>query len=289
MSALTTKQFAGWGVLKKTDPTSGGGAIAHDAEVTIPSMVFNPRDPYNNVYVPVVNKSAYPSTMVLGKHTPSVGIRTVARTSFVTKSYLESLLLTTDANGDTDQWCIAMNDGVTTRKWGKSRCAALSLAGNGMGGPLALELGFLTADPASTESVSTPSTVVGTVLNSAMVDFGASTPPTGIRSWRLNLLRGVAYDMFMGGKTLYPDDTSCGMLGGTLDLEFSPGGANIPSSTFTLRMYTGTPASPTLHLTLALALNLDEPVLTVDTGFGNQVNTYTLIDTGAGGCPVTVT
>jgi hypothetical protein len=78
VSASVERGFAGYGILKKI---SGSGPITNATEILIPAMEWTPRAPRNNAYPPMVNKSAYPSVVVLGKRTPSIGMRTCAKTS----------------------------------------------------------------------------------------------------------------------------------------------------------------------------------------------------------------
>lgn len=285
MSANTTKGFRGYGIAKKA---GGAGAWVLGTEVNFPAIRYVPRNPLNNQYLPMVNKTSHPSIVVIGKRTPSLTVHTAMKASFCTVANLNSLIFSTDSNGDSDEFAWLVNNGAASRKFDGCRCAAMSISANAGGGPVGFELGFLakTAEGATSFS-GAGATDAGQLVNAAQIDFGSSPTASLVKAWRLNVIRGQAYDFFFNG-TYYPADTSSGMLGGTFQIEVSAASATVPSSSATIRLFTGVPESLVLHSTWTLLLNLDEDVEDVDTGFGTLIKTYTLIDTSAGGAPVSI-
>jgi hypothetical protein len=88
--------------------------------------------------------------------------------------------------------------------------------------------------------------------------------------------------MFYNG-SLYPGNTSSGMLGGNFQLEQSPKYSISPGASCTVRLGPiGTPI-----VTATVLVNNDEDVYDVMAGFGSVLRTYTLIDTVSCGDPIT--
>lgn len=128
----------------------------------------------------------------------------------------------------------------------------------------------------------------GQAFGPSQVTYGGVA--TKVRGWKLDLIRAQAYDMFSGGDlgttagNRNPSGTSTGQIGGTFSLEYSPAtGVNVPTASMTITLLTAAGAT---HMTITLALNLDAPTRSYTTGFGTQVNTYTLINTTLGGSPI---
>jgi len=288
MPALVSKGFVGAVTLQKTGPASGGGPLAVGTEQTVPVLEFDPRDPTNVRYPAIVNKAAFPTVSVVGKRTPSVNIRT-ALMSWATANFLNSLILSTDANGDTDQFAVRDFNGSQTRIYDRLRCASLTLRGANGGGPIGLEFGGpVTTAQGGTSFVSTAAPVTGSLYTSAAIDFGATGAVTAdlVRRWQLTLTRSADYQSFCDN-TLYAADTVSGPLTGTLRLEQSDLATKVPGASVTIRIFPAVGASVPA-LTITAKLSSDEARLSHDTGFGNLVNLYTLIDTAAGGTPVTI-
>lgn len=286
MSSNISRGFLGSVIMQKI---SGSGAMGSGTsnQVIIPVFSFEPRDPYNYSYPPLVNKLAYQNTTVLGKRTPSANLATAAKASWFTSTILNSLIVTPDANGDTDVFAFSDDSNTgTTRIYDACRCAALSLSGRNGGGPINVEGGFLVKSAQGTTTFATTVTDGGALISGCAVDFGSTATATLVRAWRLNLIRGLNYDMWVDN-TQYADDTSSGMLGGTLQLEQSPKATVQPSATVTLRFAT-TIASTTKIVNIACALNLDEDYQPHVNAVGNLVKTYTLLTTTTN-APITIT
>lgn len=321
-----TKPFAGYVVIKKT---AGNGPVANGTQAVIPIVSSQPRDPKNNQYPTVVNKTANPSTIILGKRTPSISFSTYLKSSwpaaFETSpgagdglaNFLSSLIkdtgnptdLTGVTNWETDEYAILLNDGTQGGTWSSRifdgcKCQQMTISCNSQGGGINMELSFLAASASGATSfnVASINPDAGYFYDTSDIDFGGlftlnvgnglyygisgSATADLVRAFRLNLLRGQAYNMFFNG-TLNPAGVSSGMFGGTLQIEQSPLYTHSPSSQFTARIYNSSASggSPQRDLTIACVINNDEDVLDETTQFGNLIRTYTLIDSSTGGDP----
>lgn len=290
MSANVTKGHVGYMEIG----TAGSPATG---VIKIPYMSASPMNPSNDTYMPSVNKSVGPSIVVRGIYTPGITVRTIPLESWFTADNLNAMFVTGDANYDTAPYAAHLVEpGGAELKIGGLRWGALSLTHSAAGGMLGCEIGGICTTFADTSTWSgSGSTVAGQAFGPSQVNY---TTATKVRGWSLNIIRAQAYDIFSGGDAgtgasvnvnRFPSGTSTGQIGGTFSLEFSPAaGYTIPTSgalTITLLRADNS----TTHLTIGLQLNLDAPTRSYTTGFGTQVNTYTLINTSLGGSPVTFT
>lgn len=282
MSANVTHGFAGYLEGKKV---SGSGTFT--GQLVIPYIETITDDPSNNTYMPMVNKALGPSLFVKGKHTPSLQIRTCLMSAWATVNALKSFIITTDANSDTDLWAFRSYEEDTEILDG-CRCAALSLAAEASGGPVACDMAWLvTTTAGSTSFTGSGGSQFGEVYNAGQIDFGGTATADLVRSWRMNIARPNAYDFFFN-RSYFANDISSGQAGGTFSLVQSAKAATIPSAAITIRLYTGDPGSQTLAMTLACNINLDTKRRARNVGFGMVERYYSMIDTAAGGVPVTI-
>jgi len=262
--------------------------------IAIPYMSASPMNPSNDTYMPSVNKSVGPSIVVRGIYTPGITVRTIPLETWFTADNLNAMFVTDDGNYDTAEYAAHLVEpGGAELKIGGLRWGALSLTHSAAGGMLGCEIGGIctTFADASTWSGS-GSIVPGQAFGPSQVNY---TTATKVRGWSLNIIRAQAYDIYSGGAAgtgasvnvnRFPSGTSTGQIGGTFSLEFSPTTANtIPTTSVTISILKSD--NSTTHLTISLDLNLDAPTRSYTTGFGTQVNTYTLIDYASGGSPVT--
>ena len=310
-----TKPFLGRVVVwKKSGVAAGGGAyMAVDDKLVIPTMKVIARNPLNKGYPSAVNASAYPSLTVAGKKTPSITIAASVKPSFVTRAFLNSLLLSFDSTyNNSDEFLIGFYDGsainyglATTglgwRLYQGCRCASVSLSQSAVGGPIGITMTFLavtgdnensttytaaTAGNAATLAAVTPAPDPGALSDVSNVDFGASATIDGVRSWQLNLNRGQGHQFFVDG-SYYPDTVESGMFSGSFTCELTPLWTVMPSDTngaITVRCgkVTGMPI-------FSLSVHRDETVQDMDISLGNQMRAYTLANTSSGGNPCVIT
>src|ERR1700722_13136605 len=119
------KPYLGRIALKKL---AGAGPVTEGTQITIPHASAQPRNPLNTTYLSGINSSGFLSGDVAGKRTPSCAIATVVKTSsFFTANLLNSLILSTDANGDTDVWAILLDDLYAADVYDAAKCAGLHL------------------------------------------------------------------------------------------------------------------------------------------------------------------
>jgi len=281
MSTNVIKGYRGYMYLKKID---GDGPLLDNEEVLIPYMEAAPEAPYNDTYMPVVNKATGPSIIVRGKITPSISVRTIAKPSWFTADLINSMLLTRDANFDTDVFAaklVELGESAPT-VYDTFRVGGLSLSHNAAGGPLGVEFSGIAATSAGvTVFTGTGEADAGLAYDAAAVDYNSTAEL--VRAWRLNLMCPQSYDMF-SNRSRYPSGVSTGQISGTLELEFSSKAAVVPTSTMTIRIYD---SSDVLQITLTVNLNLDVPRRIRSVGLGNKIHAYTLINSSTGAIPVT--
>lgn len=97
MSANVTKGHVGYmefGV--QTSPT-----VVPSTRIKLPYMAASPMDPYNDSYIPSVNRSVGPSVVVRGMKTPGITIQTIPMESWLTAANLNAMFVTDDGNFDT--------------------------------------------------------------------------------------------------------------------------------------------------------------------------------------------
>lgn len=264
--------------------------------IAVPYMSASPMNPSNDSYMPSVNKSVGPSIVVRGIYTPGITVRTIPLESWFTHTNLTAMFVTGDGNYDTTAYAAHLVEpGGAELKIGGLRWGALSLTHSAAGGMLGCEIGGICTTFADTSTwTGSGATVPGQAFGPAQVHYAGTF--TKVRGWSLNVIRAQAYDIFSGGAggdgtsgttNRTPSGTSTGQIGGTFSVEFSPATGYVAptSGDVTIKIIN---SSNTNHMTISLSLNLDAPTRTYSTGFGTQVNTYTLISLATPGVsPVT--
>ena len=284
MSSNVTKGFAGYAYLQKV---SGSGAVIYGTEIEIPYLSAQITKPENNVYPPLVNNAVSPAVYIQGKHTPGWSLSTLAKVSWFTPAFLNSLIVTPDANYDTDLWNLMLYE-AGAEKLDGCRCGALSLSWSAAGGGIGVEMGGIgTLQDGTAVFSGTGAVDPGAMIASANIDFGGSATAALVRGWQLMIARPQQWDMFENGANVRdPRGVSTGQIGGSVAIELSAAsGAVIPTDTFTVRFYS--PANGALLLTATAKLNLDNPIRPRNVGFGNKRYEYTLINASTGAVPVT--
>jgi hypothetical protein len=311
-----THPFLGRIVLQKTGGTASGLPVG--TLIVIPSARISPSNPLNNSYPGVINSTSYPSQKVCGKRTPSVALTANVKASWINSVLLQSLLLNTDGQGQTDRFSILLDDNYNPRTYDWCRCAHFSLYQTSQGGPIMCEIGFVArfgdselhylAGLAGGTTINMPSGEVlidsaplasytptvpdaGYLDDVSVVDFGSVPTMSLVRSWRLNILRGQGHVPFMD-QVPWMADVASGMLGGTLMIEQSPvAAAVVPGTAATIRLHInrlGASSGPKA-LSISMLLSQDTQQLDQDISMGNMVRTFTLIDLAAGGNPISCT
>lgn len=213
------KPYLGRVALKKL---AGAGPISVGTQITIPNASASPRNPLNTAYLTGVNSSGYPSGAVAGKRTPSCTLTTVVKTgSFFTADLINSLILATDSNGDTDVWAILLDDLYAPQVYDGAKCAGIHLRQYARGGPIALSFGF-TSMYGDGEN---PGTLFGpTGFSSSVEDAGPATDITKVSyggtadlvsAFAMDLVRPQSYVFYDDG-TEFPAGIASGIFTGTM-------------------------------------------------------------------------
>jgi hypothetical protein len=203
---------------------AGAGPLAVGAIVVIPYASAFPRNPKNNSYLTGVNSAGAVSGDVPGKKSPSLTLTTVVKTaSFFTAAFLNSLILATDANGDTDTWAILLDDKYLPLVYDGSKCAGVRLQQISQGGPMALSLAFVSVYGDSEN----PGTVFpATTFTATSVDAGQATDVSKITyggtadlvaMLDLNLVRPQGHVFYDDG-TLFPAGVASGIFAGSAEI-----------------------------------------------------------------------
>ncbi len=276
--ANSVKQFLGAMAWVRTAPTSG-------TQVTVTAMRGIPINPTNQAYPSVVNSSSYPSVTVSGKKSPRVALSMCAHSTWFTAANLNDLIQTLDSEGDTPDFAVCLYENSTLtynnyasagrRVYDGSKCESISIFQNAMGGPIGVEVSFVSKYGDSEQTTPTTftsfATLSGNLFSVANVTFGTATL---VRSWRLNLFRGQGHVYFLDG-TLYPSEVASGMFSGSLTLEQSPKGV-APSTSEVVTVASGP------VFTMTNSLKLDDRRADLDIGLGNVLRAYTLFNTSGG-------
>lgn len=287
MSANITHGFLGYQVMRKT--SSGGGSIAQDAEIVVPYIRAGEVSPSNDQYVPMVNKSDGLSTIVRGLATPSCDLVTCAKGSWFTAAWVSCQIIAVDSNFDVDTWAFKRVEDDGTVIIEGARCVGLSISWQNNGtSPIMVNSSYLCKTLTGSQSfTSTGSIDAGDMLTSYSSDYGSGPSATLCEGGTINILRPAAYEYYTV-KQVAPSNINSFMIGGTVSLRQSVRAATVPSSSLSLRLYTGVPGAQTLLMTFTIDLNLDVAPRTRSVGPGIVERTYTMIDNAAGGVPVAV-
>jgi len=305
-----TKEFLGLAALK---PASG-------TTMVIPVMRAMPRNPLNMAYPALVNKSAYPSQVVMGKRTPGLSIVSLGKNSWLTADFVNDLLFTRDSNGDTKLWDIGVWEPTTglLRVWHNARAASLALQ-QGPTGELGVEIMFLAthgnsegggagggewANPFSADGTydsgvwptgvwlwTSLTADAGVATGIIDVDFagGGIATLSDVRSWRLNMMVGQGHIHHVDGLR-YPSDVASAMFGGTFIIEQAVGAATQVAKEVQGTVVIGintNKTSGTGRFKITALIYMDETRRDAEVGFGYEMKSYSLIDISAGGNPAT--
>lgn len=294
--------YLGYGSLIKTS-----GSVANPAVATQFDIPFARVIPYNlqgNAYPSVSNNSAYPSVRYQGKKRPGFTIVAAAKASWLTADFVNGMLFNLSQQGtvqQTDKWSLQLNNVVGTRTWDWARCTDMRLTFTSSGGPVMVQMGFLSRW-GETECPYGTTLPDGEVIAAAQTfaspagsrtgemadiidydwrsDSGVSTSNTSavftatqVRGGTLSLLRGQGYVDYCEG-TRFAKDIASGAFTGVLSLEQSPTADVIPSTAATWRMYASNAGTPRFKFTMGLSLDSVEQAQ--DQGLGHMVSHYTL-------------
>lgn len=286
----TRKTVYGRVVLKKI---SGAGPVAVGTQFVIPHATAQLRNPDNNSYLTGVNSSGAISGDVPGKRTPSVVIATVIKTSsFFTAALIESLILAVDGNGDTDVWGILCDDLVQPETYDGSKCASIQIRQHSQGGPMTLQMAFLSmygtmmGTPENPGTLFPPTTFAattidaGTVTDVTKITYGNTADQT--LSFAMDMLRPQAYVFYDDG-TIFPAGIASGVFRGNMVLTQNVNYTQTPSSAATVNIgQTGAGVS------FSNLVKRDEDARPFTTGNRIVTRTFSLYDQTNGGIPVTV-
>lgn len=294
--AFQSKDFLGTVVLMK----EGGSPIF------IPCPRAGGYNPANNTYGPVINYTGYPSIQYKGKRTPGCALVVPLKASWFNAGLVNDLIHTIDSFGDTADFHIAFWEPITAKLhvWSHQKCAGLVFAGAPMT-EISCEMSFIGVYGMS-EAPSNPFASFGSFTSGSwpngtwqwsnpVVDAGDMLGPTdqdwnntlsGVKSWRLSLMRGQAHDHFCDGSR-FPAGVDTGMFGGTFVVEQSVLATNyIPenmSGTVQLRIKTQAP--PGQRVSITVTANWDSEDRSREPTFGSVVRSYSLINKVTGGNP----
>lgn len=285
------KQFVGYVRAKKI--SGSASYVANNTLFNIPTYNVGRPEPRNFNYAAMINNTGWTVNYVRGRNTPSIGFDTAIHTGWIGTSattptaanVLNSWIASYDSNNDSDKYSFLSNDGGgNSLTQDGCRCTSLVLSGTGAGGGFGVQTSWLATTNSGVASFSgSYATVPGTFADVASMDFNATA--TEVDSWALTLVRGQGYNMFFNPGSYDPYDVDSGMLGGTLELVMNPNAATVPSSTFTVRIYTDSGLG-TRILTATAKINLDTVVYNMSAGLGRTRRLYTLIDSSSGTIPI---
>ena len=286
MAVQQTKGFLGWCAIKKTGgQTSAGPALS--TIYSFPIAAVNPRNPVNQSYASVINAAGALSLKTQGKKTPSVSLRNIPLKTFFTNVFLQSVIggatSYLDTSGNSDEYCIGINNGSSTRYYELCKCSQISLYQTAPGGPINLDMDWLAVygdSELGTTTIATPSTDAGSTYDITKTDFNSTVD--AVYSWRLTLMRPQAYQFECDG-TMYSDTLQSGMIGGTFSYTTSPLSASVPSNQVTIKL-----GAAGGGVSIVCDLNLDEKAEDVVSALGTRSITYTLFKS-TGAYPVTIT
>jgi hypothetical protein len=215
------KPFLGRIVLRKL---AGAGPLAAGAQVALAHAGASPRNPTNSTLLTGISGRDFPAGVVAGKRSPGVAITTVVRASAdFTADLFNSLILSTDAGGDTDVWSILLDDLHTQEVWDGARCAGLQLRQTSRGGPVAMRLTFScmygeSENPGTVYPITTFSPGVasaGPATDVTRVSFGGSADL--VAGFSLDLKRPQTHVYYDDG-TMFPAGVASGPLTGQVSI-----------------------------------------------------------------------
>ena len=278
MTSLSRQDYKGWCILRKT---GGSGPLSVGTQIMVPCDHIICNNPTNTTYPLLINADASVSNAVLGKRTPNVTLQTAVKTSWWSANLLNSLLMSSDSDGNTDMYAVGIFDGAAMRVFDGARCAGMTLGANAAGGATGIELPFLarydSAQPGtpSPTTFTTPTVDPGYLLPVSQINF-ANTADL-VSAVQLQILRGQGYLPFFD-QSLYMGGIGSGVATGTMSISQSPTATTTPSSGAILQV--GTTGA---GVQFACSLNLDNFKRDYMASLGSMADIYSLVDlSGAG-------
>ena len=271
MPNTVSHDYKGWVVLKKT---AGNGPGAVGTQYLIPTLVFEANNPVNTSYPVLINSAVSIVNGVIGKRTPNVTISTVMKGTSITANLLLSLLTAVDAFGDTDQYSIAVYDGLNLRIFDECRCAGVVISASAIGGAIMVQMSFLArygdSQAPYTTVFATPSIDAGYLSPVSQVGLaGTADLATG---FQVSLLRAQGYLAYFD-QTIFMSGIASGMLTGTLALVQSPRASTVPNSSFILQL--GVAGA---GIQIQSYVNLDSFKRDHTPALGSMSNNFSLVD-----------
>lgn len=283
-----------------------------------------PTNPINNLYIPVVNASGYPSVVVVGMRTPSVTLQACLKPFIVgspnkgwCNAGLLNSLISVGTDQQTDRFAIRFTDDTSTpRIWDWSRCDTIRITGDASGGPIMVTLGFkcrfgnaesenpyaltfISGNQPGTSpsgSFTTPVSDAGTLPGNSDWDFNNTL--SDVSSFSLTLMRGQRWRARAGvvsnavstGRVMYANDIDSGQFSGVLTVVQDAGASTIVAGAGTIQLrlntsYTGANGG----ILITCTINEDNYVYPVESAFGTLTTTYSLINLASGGNPAVIT
>jgi len=278
------KDYLGSVILKKT---AGSGSVTVGTQFVIPSAMISANNPVNTSFPALINSDSSIRNATLGKRTPNITITTMLKASFCSSALFNSLLFTSDANHDTDTYAVILVDGEgNVRQFLGSKCAGISIACQGIGGPISIQFSFLSQygdndGSAVTYTAATPDP--GYLTPVSLVDFNSTAD--GVTAFSINLLRAQGYVFYLDG-TLFSAYVASGMFSGSLTLSQSPRATTVPTTGCTIKLGT---AGSGIQVASALVLNAFKRDMAAS--LGSISNSYSLVDlsTSGTGVPCVIT
>ena len=294
----------------KTDGSAAGDVISTGTQRNILCTRAVPVNNLGNAYPGVINAVTFASVRVKGKRRPAASLSTCYKPynsgeGWCDRFLFNSLINIAPNRGNTDRFClnfvdIDYNTGSKVAidyLWDWSRCYRIRMSQVGTGGPLMMQLDFLSrfADIdfygatlpdgevlGSAPVFSFPDPDAGELVSVADVVFSGFT---NVTTWTLDFIRGQGYEDYIDG-TLYPKDVASTMFTGSLVITQSVAEAVFVADKGPASIFIGPGGAGTGSLQMDLTCVLDDPVYPRDVGFGLQTLSYSLVDLVGGGNPI---
>lgn len=279
MDTFAARRVTGHAYLRKL---GGSGPAPTGTEVVVPYQTCEMQSPANDAYVPGV--SGEPGTVVRGKLTPSVALKTSARSGWLSAALLNSLVVCRDVRMDADTWRLrSVPAEEEPSVYQGIQFGTLSMAHRTAGGPVPIALAGLATDPdGRAESAAEEPMDGAEELYSSTVHYEGGAVAGLVRSWRL-LVQCPQHYEFSSNSSPAPSWVVTGPIRGILQVEGPASAVTIPGGSVTIRVYD-------LHgrraLSITARLEHDRKWRPVNSGFGNLVGVYTLAGDVGGEPPI---
>lgn len=235
------KNHLGRLVIKKL---AGSGPLAVGTQIVIPHASGWPRNPKNISFLSGINSSGGLSGDVQGKYTPYLSFQTVIKTaSFFTANFVNSAILSTDANGDTDTWSVLFDDKYQPAIYDGVKFASMRIQQMAQGGPMILTMAGIamygdSMNPGTLFPLTTftsTSTDAGQVTDVTKISFGSTADLVSMLD--MTLIRPQAHVPYDDG-TYFMSGVTSGLSSGNVELVQSPKYAASWGSTGTVNIGT---------------------------------------------------